>query len=88
MRDRDYHSAKGALDLLMKHYGMYSKHNQQKKYSPDDIAAIRLKLEANGVSFNDVNKPKELSDTIDVQDAEVVRVVPESDAEAVRVSNS
>lgn len=57
MRDRDYASAKGALDMLFKHYGLYNKHNKQKKYSPDDLATIRQKLEAQGVMFGEVNKP-------------------------------
>jgi hypothetical protein len=57
MRDRDYSSALSALDKLMKYYGMYVEHNKQKKYSAEDVAAIRAKLEAHGVSFQDVNRP-------------------------------
>lgn len=60
MRDRDYGNAGKALDMLAKHFGFYQKHNAQKKYSPEDIKAIRNKLESHGVSFDAPNKPNVL----------------------------
>lgn len=60
MKDRDYASAKGALDMLAKHYGLYQAHNKQKRYSADELIGLRQKLEAHGVTFSELNKPKEL----------------------------
>lgn len=57
MRYKDYSSANSALDKLMKHFGLYAVHNKQRKYGPEDIAAIRQKLEANGLQFDTPNKP-------------------------------
>lgn len=77
MGDRDYPSAVSALDKLMKHYGMYEQHNKQKRYSPDDVAAIRAKLEAQGISFDDANKPKMIEETPiglnGVEDVEIIK---------------
>jgi hypothetical protein len=78
MADRDYASANSALDKLMKHFGMFDKHNKQKKYGPDEVAAIRSKLEAQGVMFAETNKPVMIENTPiglneNVQDAEIVK---------------
>lgn len=77
MRDKDYASAKGALDMLAKHYGLYHAHNRQKKYSPEDVVALRQKLEANGLSFEATNKPIQLEQhseisSIGIEDAQIV----------------
>lgn len=75
MRDRDYASAKGALDMLCKHLGLYAVHNRQKKYSPEDVQAIKRKLEENGVSFDAPNKPISIETSLLVlnENSEVVK---------------
>lgn len=71
MMDRDYASALSALDKLAKHYGLYAVHNRQKKYSPEDVQAIKRKLEENGVSFDAPNKPISISTNEVIEDAQV-----------------
>lgn len=63
MRDRDYTSALGALDKLMKHFGMFQEHNKQKRYGVEEITAIRRKLEENGIQFDAPNRPLAIEDT-------------------------
>jgi phage terminase small subunit len=55
MKERDYSGAISALDKLAKHYGLYEKHNTQRKYTQDDVEKLREKLEQHGVSFERVN---------------------------------
>ena len=50
MRSKDYGAANSALDKLMKHMGMFETHNKKKRYSADEIGAIKQKLEEHMVS--------------------------------------
>ena len=75
MRDRDYAAANGALDKLMKHLGLYDKHQKQKRYSADELVGIRRKLEENGVSFDAPTRPIPIENSVieDISDAEVTK---------------
>lgn len=77
MRDRDYAAANSAIDKLMKHLGMYDKHQKQKRYSADELVGIRQKLAAQGVQFEELNRPTQLEQhteisSIGIEDAQIV----------------
>lgn len=54
----DLKIALDALKELAKHYGLYERHQLQKKYTKDDLERLRAELEAAGMSFDAVNMPK------------------------------
>lgn len=70
MKDRDYASANSALDKLMKHYGLYDKHQKQRRYSSEELVAIKQKLTAYGIQLDSPNKP------IVIQQAKEVEKTP------------
>jgi hypothetical protein len=51
MRNKDYPSAISALDKIAKHFGLYKEHNNQKRYSVEEIEKIRSELESVGFDF-------------------------------------
>lgn len=57
VEDRDWPSAVAALREMGKIFGVYEVHQKQKRYSADEIAAVKKRLEENGVSFAEPNKP-------------------------------
>jgi phage terminase small subunit len=58
---KDYSGAVSALRELGKIFGCYEVHQQQKRYSPEEVAAIKLRLEEAGMSFEEVHRPKALT---------------------------
>lgn len=60
MRDQDWGSAISALREIAKFYGLYERHNAQKRYTQADVEKLRAELEAAGMDFTRVNfKPSE-----------------------------
>ncbi len=56
----DYAAAARCLENLGKHVGVFREHNRQKRdYSPEEVAAIRARLEAAGMDFRCVNAPSD-----------------------------
>ncbi len=54
----DLKIALDALKELAKHYGLYERHQLQKRYSKDDLERLRTELTAAGFDFNATNMPK------------------------------
>jgi hypothetical protein len=54
---KDYSAAARCLENLGKHAGIFREHNKQKRYSEEEIAAIKVKLEENGMDFTCRNAP-------------------------------
>ncbi len=55
--DRDWGAAVGCLKELGKFQGIYSKHNEQKRYTKDDLERLRTELTAAGFDFTATNMP-------------------------------
>lgn len=55
MRCQDWGSAISALREVAKFYGLYEKHNAQKKYTQADVEKLKAELEAAGMDFTRVN---------------------------------
>jgi len=53
----DLVTALSALKELAKHYGLYERHQLQKKYTKDDLERLKTELEAAGMSFDVANMP-------------------------------
>ncbi len=55
--DGDWGAAVAALDKLGKIFGIYEVDNKQKRYSVEDVEAIRARLAENGVDLSEPHKP-------------------------------
>jgi len=62
MMERDYRSALKALVNMGRYFGIFEKHNSQKRraYTQEDAEKLKAKLEALGVDFTRKNFPVEL----------------------------
>lgn len=58
MEADDLTTALAALRELAKYYGLYEKHQTQKRYSKDDLERLRTELTAAGFDFTAANMPK------------------------------
>jgi phage terminase small subunit len=57
-RAEDYRSAIQALEMLSKHFGVFEKHNWQKrKYTQEDVEKLKAELESKGFNFERVGLP-------------------------------
>jgi hypothetical protein len=75
MTDRGYGAAIKALDNISKFLGLYERDNTQRKRSPEDVAALRVRLEMMGVDFTRKNFPAYL---VGPKPGEQPKIIPDA----------